>query len=221
MISFGVDVSGHFARAAEIIERALDLSDVGLDPGRAGSRFERLGTYLLPAGRRERGLAAFRRAVELVPAEPPTAERVRVLAALGDALLLSDRFDESRQACQRALDLAAAIGDRRSAFPAADVLAADLCYLGRLDEGLAMLFAASEPDPERNTSPYRLRPYVHLSEALVMAGRLPEAIRVAYEGLVIARPLGVERGVGTVLASNLAEALLGTGDWARLATSND
>ncbi|MFF5289362.1 helix-turn-helix transcriptional regulator [Paractinoplanes globisporus] len=208
-------LTGNNGRAAEIIERAIDLSDVGVDPNRAGSRFERLGTYLLPAGRREQGLAAFRRAVELVSAGPPSAERVRVLAALGNALLLSDSYDESRQACQQALDLAAAIGDRRSAFRAADVLAADLCYLGRLDEGLAMLFAACEPDPERNTSPYQLRPYVHLSDVLVMAGRLPEAIRVAYEGLMTARRLGVERGVGTVLASNLAEALLGTGDWAR------
>ena len=107
------------------------------------------------------------------------------------------------------------IGDRRSAFRAADVLAADLCYLGRLDEGLAMLFAACEPDPERDTPPYLLRPYVHLSDVLILAGRLPDAIRIAYEGLVTARRLGVERGTGTVLACNLAEALVGTGDWER------
>jgi DNA-binding CsgD family transcriptional regulator/tetratricopeptide (TPR) repeat protein len=117
--------------------------------------------------------------------------------------------------CQQALDLATTIGDRRSAFRAADVLAADLCCLGRLDEGLAMLFAACEPDPERDTPAYLLRPYVHLSDVLIMAGRLPDAIRIAYEGLVTARRLGVERGAGTVLACNLAEPLLGTGDWER------
>ena len=208
-------LTGNNTRAAELIGRAIELSDVDAEPARAASRYERLGTYLLPAGQREQGLAAFRRAVELVPAQPPTAERVRVLAALGNALLLSDRYDESRQACQQALDLAATIGDRRSAFRAADVLAPDLCYLGRLDEGLAMLFAACEPDPERDTPPYLLRPYVHLSDVLILAGRLPDAIRIAYEGLVTARRLGVERGPGTVLACNLAEALLGTGDWER------
>jgi hypothetical protein len=63
--------------------------------------------------------------------------------------LLSARYDESRDVCQQALDLAAAIGVRRSAFRAVDVLAGDLCYLGQLDEGLAMLFAACEPDPDR------------------------------------------------------------------------
>jgi DNA-binding CsgD family transcriptional regulator/tetratricopeptide (TPR) repeat protein len=208
-------LTGNNTRAAELIGWAIELSDVDAEPARVASRYERLGTNLLPAGQREQGLAAFRRAVDLVPAEPPTAERVRVLAAFGNALLLSDRYDESRQVCQQALDLAAMIGDRRSAFRAADVLAADLCVLGRLDEGLAMLFAACEPDPERDTPSYRLRPYVHLSDVLLRAGRLPDAIRIAYEGLMIARRLGVERGPGTVLACNLAEALLGTGDWVR------
>ena len=208
-------LNGNNTRAVELMGRAIELSDVDADPAGAGSRYERLGSYLLPTGQREQGLAAFRRAVELVPAQPPTAERVRVLAAFGNALLLSDRYDESRQACQQAIDLAATIGDRRSAFRAADVLAADLCYLGRLDEGLAMLFAACEPDPERDSSPYLLRPYVHLSDVLILAGRLPDAVRIAYEGLVTARRLGVERSAGSVLACNLAEALLGTGDWVR------
>jgi DNA-binding CsgD family transcriptional regulator/tetratricopeptide (TPR) repeat protein len=208
-------LTGNNTRAGELIRRAIELSDVDAEPAWVASRYERLGTYLLPAGQREQGLAAFRRAVELAPVEPPTAERVRVLAAFGNALLLSDCYEESRQVCQQALDLAATIGERRSAFRAADVLAADLCYLGRLDEGLAMLFAACEPDPERDTPSYRLRPYVHLSDVLILAGRLPDAVRIASEGLMTARRLGVERGVGTVLACNLAEALLGTGDWER------
>jgi DNA-binding CsgD family transcriptional regulator/tetratricopeptide (TPR) repeat protein len=208
-------LTGNSTRAAELIRRAIDLSDVDGEPARVGSRYEVLGSCLLPAGRREQGLAAFRRAVELVPAEPPTAERVRVLAALGNALLLSASYEESRDVCRQALDLAAAIGDRRPAFRAADVLAGDLCYLGQLDEGLAMLFAACEPDPDRVTPPDLLRPYIYLSDALNVAGRLPEAIRIAYEGLMIARRLGVERSAGTVLANNLAEALLCTGDWQR------
>jgi DNA-binding CsgD family transcriptional regulator/tetratricopeptide (TPR) repeat protein len=207
--------TGNTTRAVELISRAIDLSDVDAEAVSVASSYERLGSYLLPSGQRERGLAAFRRAVELVPAEPPTAERVRVLAALGNALLLSARYSESRDVCQQALDIAATIGDRRCALRAVDVLAGDLCSLGRLDEGLAMLFAACEPDPARETVRDVLRPYVYLSDALIVAGRLPEAIRVAYEGLMTARRQGVERGAGTVLAQNLAEALLGTGDWDR------
>jgi DNA-binding CsgD family transcriptional regulator/tetratricopeptide (TPR) repeat protein len=209
------NLTGNSTRAAEFMGRALDLSDVDAEPARVAARYERLGSYLLPTGQRELGLAAFRRAVELAPAEPPTAERVRVLAALGNALLLSARYDESRDVCQQALELAATIGDRRAAFRATDVLAGDLCYLGRLDEGLAMLFAACEPDPDRETPPDLLRPYIYLSDALNHAGRLPDAVRIAYEGLMTARRLGVERGAGNVLAHNLAEALLGTGDWQR------
>jgi DNA-binding CsgD family transcriptional regulator/tetratricopeptide (TPR) repeat protein len=208
-------LTGNSARAVELTRRAIDLSDVDAESVHLASRYERLGTYLLPAGQREPGLAAFRRAVELVPPEPPTAQRVRVLAALGNALMLSARYDESREVAQQAIDIAATIGDRRCALRAVDVLAGDLCYLDRLDEGLAMLFAACEPDPERDSLRDLIRPYIYLSDALNMAGRLSESIRVAYEGLVTARRLGVERGAGTVLANNLAEALLGTGDWER------
>ena len=209
------NLTGNSTRAVELMGLAIDLSDVDTEPAVAASRYERLGSYLLPTGQRERGLTAFRRAVELVPAQPPTAERVRVLAAFGNALSLAARYDESCDACRQALDLAATLGDRRPAFRARDVLAHGLCFLGRIDEGLAMLFAACERDPDRNTPPDLLRPYVYLSDALLLAGRLPDAIRVSYEGLMIARQLGVERGAGTVLASNLAEALLGTGDWQR------
>ena len=209
------NLTGNSTRAVELVGRAIDLSDVDAEPTRAASRYERLGSYLLPTGRRERGLAAFRQAVELVPAEPPTAERVRVLAALGNALLLSARYDESRAVCEESLDVAAATGDRCWRHRAADVLAGDLCYLGRLDDGLEMLFAACEPDPDRATPQDMLRPYVYLSDALTLAGRLADAIRIADEGLLTARRLGVARGAGTVLAHNLAEALLGIGDWAR------
>ncbi len=209
------NLTGNSTRAVDLMERAIGLAGVDQEPAKAAFRYERLGSYLLPTGRREQGLAAFRRAVGLVPAEPPTAERVRVLAALGNALLLSARYAESRDVCEQALQLAAGIGDRRPAFRAADVLAGDLCYLGRQDEGLAMLFAACEPDPERVTPPDLLRPYVFLSDGLTVAGRLGDAVRIAFEGLMTARRLGLERGVGTVLAGNLAEALLSTGDWDR------
>jgi DNA-binding CsgD family transcriptional regulator/tetratricopeptide (TPR) repeat protein len=211
------NLTGNGGRAVELIRRRLDLIDVDAEPVRAAALYERLGSYLLPTGRREEGLAAFSRAVELVPAEPPSAERVRVLAALGNALLLSARYQESRAVCEEAVAVAAEAGDRLWVLRAVDVLGNNLCYLGLLDEGFAMLLDGCERSPERYAPPEVLRPYIQLSDALLMAGRLPEASRIAYEGLMTARRLGCERGAGTVLSSNLAEALLGTGDWERAA----
>jgi hypothetical protein len=52
------------------------------------------------SGRTYAGLAAFERAVELVPPEPPSPERAQVLAALGNGLRLAWRFDESLAICE-------------------------------------------------------------------------------------------------------------------------
>jgi DNA-binding CsgD family transcriptional regulator/tetratricopeptide (TPR) repeat protein len=208
-------LTGAGPRAAELVREAIGLCDDAAEPVRVASLYERLGTYLLPTGQREDGLAAFRRAVAFVPAEPASAERVRVLAALGNALLLSARYDESRSVCEQAIAVAAVIGDRMYVRRAVHVLGSDLCVLGRSDEGLALLFDACARATEADSPPDLTRPYVMLSDSLIRVGRRAEAVRIAEQGLTIARGLGIERGVGTVLANNLAEALLDLGDWER------
>jgi DNA-binding CsgD family transcriptional regulator/tetratricopeptide (TPR) repeat protein len=210
-------LTGDGPRAVELIRLRLDLIDEAAEPVPAAALYERLGSYLMPTGRREEGLAVFRRAVDLVPPSPPSADRVRVLAALGHALMLSARYEESRAVCEEAVAVAAAASDRRWVLRALDVLANDLCYLGHLDDGLARLYEACERPAEGHAPADLVRPHAELSDALIMAGRMPEAARIADEGLMKARRLGVERSVGTVLAANLAEALLGTGDWDRAA----
>ena len=59
------------------------------------------------------------RAVELVPPEPPSPERAQVLAALGHALMLAWRHEESRAICEQALALARAVGAREGRVPGA------------------------------------------------------------------------------------------------------
>ena len=60
-----------------------------------------------------------------------------------------------------------------------------------------------------------LRTYVLLSDVYLIGGRLRDAARDALEGVAKARRLGYERSSGLVMAANAAEALLGSGDWAR------
>ena len=88
------------------------VSELGLRARGAG--FEALaGRYLTLAGRRDAALAAFRRAVELVRRSRRRRSALRLLAALGSALMLTWRHDESRTICERALALARAVGARR------------------------------------------------------------------------------------------------------------
>ena len=206
--------AGAPGQAAELIRRAISLADPA-DDVQLGLLHERLGQFLLlPVGDREAGLAAYERAVELVPERPPSAERVRVLAGLGHALMLSWQFAESRAACEEALAVAVAIGDDRPALRALDVLGLDLHHLGRSAEGIACLQDSRRRARERGTVRDELRTYVYLSDLLLIAGRLPEAARDALEGLAAARRLGYERSSGSVMAATAAEALLGLGEWA-------
>lgn len=206
-------LTGSGPRGVELIRSAITLVDEAGEPVRAALLHERLGSYLLSIGDREDGMAAFRRAVMLVPATPPSTERVQVLAALAHALMLSWRHAEAAVACTDAITVATALGDTRAAWRAADVRALCLCYLGNPDEGFRHLRAALGRSPSHALPPDLIRPYVLLSDALITAGRLDEALTVAQDGLTLARRLGIERGVGTVLASNAAEAMLGSGQW--------
>jgi DNA-binding CsgD family transcriptional regulator/tetratricopeptide (TPR) repeat protein len=200
-------LTGSGQRAAALMQSAIELL------GEEAVRYERLGSYLLPTGDREGGLRALRRAAQLVPATPPTAERARILAALGNALRLSMRHEEAVEVCAEAIALAGAVGERSAGYRALDIYHLGLCYRGRLDDGLAGLRNACDDGRDGATPLDILCPYALRTDALIMAGRLPEAARVARDGLALARRLGVERGVGTLLAANAAEALLGLGDW--------
>jgi DNA-binding CsgD family transcriptional regulator/tetratricopeptide (TPR) repeat protein len=211
------DDIGRGQRAAELTRLAIGLLvlDERTEPVEIALLYERLGSYLLPFGEREAGLAACQRAVELVPAGRP--ERIRVLSAWGHALMLSCRYDAARTLCLQAIDAAAALGEPRRAQRAQDVLGLSLCYLGRIDEGLAMLEEACRRQPDRAAPERLMRPQVFLSDALLVIGRPQDAARVAFEGLAYTRSVGQERAAGTVLAANAAEALLAVGDWDRAA----
>ncbi|MFL6252617.1 MAG: ATP-binding protein, partial [Actinomycetes bacterium] len=73
--------AGDPQRAASLAQDAARDAAETTDPERAARAYERLGLYLFVAGRVEEALAARTRAVELVPAQPPTRLRARVTAA--------------------------------------------------------------------------------------------------------------------------------------------
>ena len=208
-------MTGAGRRAAELIRWALHLRTGDSDPFEAAILYERLGMYLLPTGDRKGGLAALERAVELVPSDPPTQYRVRVLSSLGQAMILSQRFVDARTACEEAIAVAQALGDPPPP-QALDIVGNALCYLGRADVGLKILADACARNPEATGPRDLVRPFVYYSDALTAVGRPADAARVARDGLVLARRLGIERGVGNVLAANAAEALLSLGNWSEV-----
>jgi DNA-binding NarL/FixJ family response regulator len=206
-----VDRTGVGPEAVELIRRAIAL--VVDDPVRAALLHESLGRFLVTSGSYEAGLAAFRTAVDLVPVEPVTPERAHVLAALGNALMLGWRHDQSREVCEQALELARQVGAPRSEFRALAVLGVDLAYLGRSEEGLGCLWEALHLAEDSGAPQDLGRAYILLTDVLTMLGRPRESVQVAATGIALARKHGSEHGSDMPLVVNLMEALFDLGEW--------
>jgi tetratricopeptide (TPR) repeat protein len=203
--------TGAGPEAVELVRRAIAL-DID-DPVRTALLHESLGRFLIASGSYEAALAAFGTAVDLVPAEPITPERVHVLVAFGHALMLGWRHDESRELCEQALELARQVGARRSEFRALGVLGVDLAYLGCSEEGLGCLWAALRLAEDEGVPDDLGRAYIFLTDVLTMLGRPRESVQVAAAGIALARKHGREYGGNMPLVVNYAEALFDLGEW--------
>jgi DNA-binding CsgD family transcriptional regulator/tetratricopeptide (TPR) repeat protein len=200
---------GDATRAVELARRAIEL--VGAqDPHRAALLHVGLGEYLLEIGSKNGLLAAFERAVELVPAEPPSPERAYALGSLAGGLMVDWRYAESLPIAEQALALARGIGAREAEVRALTVLGGDLAYLGRGEEGLADFRHALQLAEEIGDRIGLERAYANCTDALTMLGRPRESARLAQSGLEAMRRYGIE---SALLVSNRIEALLAIGDW--------
>jgi tetratricopeptide (TPR) repeat protein len=176
-------------RAAELWRDALAGVDPAGDPVRAGVLQERLGrTLWLTLD--DAALDAYREAVHLVPAEPPSAERARVLAGYAQILLLLvGHFAEARRVAEEALDNARRARARREEGRA-------LSHLGSMmveedvEEGLAQLRAARRIAVEEGDVDGLGWASNELAWNSVCAGRLEEALAADLEGAEASRRLG-------------------------------
>jgi hypothetical protein len=105
--------SGQLQRAVCLAREAVDAIDADAEPLRAALANERLGRYLIDTYTMEMTtdeiLDACWRAVELLPAVPPTSQRARVTTGLAEALLVARRYGEVRRWCDEALAVARAV----------------------------------------------------------------------------------------------------------------
>ncbi len=207
------DLSGDLARAVTLTHESLELVDSTEDPATAGLLHGRLGYLGWLSGDGTTALAEHRLAVKLVPAEPPSAERARVLGALGGALMGMGRWAESRATCEAAIDCAASAGALAEESRARNMLGSDLVALGEVDAGIEQLQEACRLAAETGNTELLIVGHHNLALNLLQADRFEEALAEASQGRIDAREHGLERRFGQDLAALQADVLLRLGRW--------
>ena len=203
--------AGAADRAVALVRAALAEVDPAADPLLAAQLTERLAFHLRVAGR-PGAFEAYQEAVRLVPPEP-SAARARVLAGLGQALMLRARFAEAASVCEEAIAVAREVGAPVVEAHAMNSLGTAIARLGETDRGLAYLEEARRRGAELGAAKDEARACVNLSDLLDDLGRLEESVAVATEGIEVATAAGLRRTFGAFLAGNAAASLYHLGRW--------
>ncbi|HEV7810748.1 MAG TPA: AAA family ATPase, partial [Candidatus Limnocylindrales bacterium] len=206
--------AGQPARAAAFIEASVSRMDERRDRMTVGLLHERLGRYRRAAGDRVGALAAFERAVDLVPRRR-TIERATVIAALGQARMIDGSFDRAERLAREAIAIAGDLGDAGEGvvLHATTTLGVALGWGERPDAGIALLRDALAIAERRGDLDELFRIYANLTTVLDLVGRRGEAVDVAYEGIEASRRAGLEAVFGNFLRANASDSLYLLGRW--------
>lgn len=206
-------LSGDPSAAVELARRAVLEVDLEDDPRLAGASYDRLFWFLWAAGQHEPAMEALDNACRLVPVDPPSKVRARVLAHLAGVRLRQDRFAESAALADEAINIARVVGALAELAFGLGVRAWDRASLGRPIEGLmdvreAVAIAELLEGPEG-----RAVAVTNLSLLLLYTGHHEEALVAARDGLAVVVSVGLEQTHGGPLASTAAAACYRLGRW--------
>jgi len=205
------DFAGRSDLAVTLATQALGQIDAAAEPLRAGVLLERLCYYHWLASDRSAAIAAIERAVATVPAEPPTWERARVLAAHGRELMLVGRPSQALARCEEAVAVARHVGAQAEEAHALNMLGTSLCMLGHLEAGIAHLEQAREIARELGEVSELILVHMNLATVLEESGRCADAVDVYLAGFDVARRFGAVSSYGPRLLPDAATALLSLG----------
>lgn len=210
--------SGGYERAVRLASEAVAGVDETAAPVRSGILRARLGRYLFHVGRTEDSLAEYRRAVDLVPASPPSSERAWVMSTLGQSLMLAHRLTEAVPWLASAIAMARDAGDRTVEGHASNTLGVVHGFLGRREEAEALLREAGRIAAEIGSVEDLCRYYTNLIGVLEIDGRNDEVLALAAEGAEVARRNGLERSHGLWLRLDTLFTRARLSDWAAVET---
>jgi DNA-binding CsgD family transcriptional regulator/tetratricopeptide (TPR) repeat protein len=205
--------AGDARRSIDLVRSALAETDAASEPMRAGVLHHRLAWYANESGDWEAGVTALERAAEIIPIDPPSRERARVLADLAHSLMTRGRFGESMAMAEAAIAVSRAVHAPVAEARAMNALGLDLASrsdferaMPILREGHARALALSDPLAIFLTA-------VGLGWSLDETGRHAEALDLALATRARVARDGAEARFGGQLASKASRALYELGRW--------
>jgi DNA-binding CsgD family transcriptional regulator/tetratricopeptide (TPR) repeat protein len=202
-------------RAVALANAAIALVDPTVEPTRAGQLWELLGRYLWAGGNGPAAIEACRTAVELVPLDPPSAARARVLASLGRILMNVAQFREARPVLEEATALARAIGADAVEGYGLNSLGVVLGYLGDVESGRARLGESREIAERLGSQDEVARADGNVVDLMVhVAGQFDEAAALARQVFAYFQDHHLAHIYGVYALCEGAGGLIRAGRWA-------
>jgi DNA-binding CsgD family transcriptional regulator len=185
--------SGEFRQAVNLAREAVAALDGATDHQRIAMAHERLGTYLLylDTERLEPVVASYRRAIELVGADPPTALRARIDAGMAKALKAARRYQEARHWCDEALAVARAADSANEETNALLTLAGLEQRLDKIDVGRSLLGEARARATAAADRTLQLQVQLRLGVLELDHGDLAAAVAALEEAAALAESSGL------------------------------
>jgi DNA-binding CsgD family transcriptional regulator/tetratricopeptide (TPR) repeat protein len=219
-------LTGAYGRAVELGRGAIAAAeaaeaDAPVDPNRLGTLHDRLRWFLWEAGDRVAAHEAVDEALRLIPEEPPTQARTRILAqSAGVHLLEGDPVGAATMA-REAIRMARAADTPPEEALALGVLGWAEAVTGDVDRGIDT-FRRGVAIAERLGGVEGIAlGHANLAALLDRVGRSEESLDAARHGFAIAQRLGVPRTYGGVLLGHVAKALFDLGRWDEAAAAAD
>ena len=211
--SQAADRDGQGSLAVDLAREMVAAVDEDAEPTRAGVMRSKLAFFLWTTGQTQVAVNEYRAAVALVPAEPPSVERARVLGGLAATLPAAGRYRESREITEEALATLRATGSHEGEPRLLNLLGMDLVGLGDVDAGLDHLRVAVRIARETGALDAQLGAQHNLAFFLSQTDRFEEGLRVAMDGLTTASRVGLERRYGAGMRASAGDILRRSGRW--------
>jgi ATP/maltotriose-dependent transcriptional regulator MalT len=196
-------------------DRAVELARaafaIGPPPQGEPWGHERLGRYLWSSGRIEESRTEFERAASLLGSTDGPGVAA-VFAGLGQAELMSGRYEVAERWCHRAVEsVMVPEVDPMAWGMARRVQGVARSHLGDPEGGVVLCRESLAAAP---TAPTRALAVLYLCSVLLDAGRNQEAVDVAFDAVAEGRLAGLDGSFGGYTDALAAEGLLRVGRWA-------